>query len=208
MPQTPRLPGARPDVELIQAETVGASYGRLVRYTLRHRRFDGAWTQTIKRDCFESGHAAIVLPYDPHKDEVVLIKQFRVGPWVAGGEPWIYEIPAGRLDKAGSTAEKIAYAEAREEAGLTLSALEPIASFFASPGIFSEHLDAFCGRIEGGAKPGVFGLPEEHEDIKAEVFPAERAIAMAQSGAITSGPTLVALFWLALNRDRLRAAWR
>jgi len=204
----PITPKERSDVQLLDARTLGSNYGRLFKYTLKYLRFDGSWTESIDRDCFDSGPAVIVLPYDPQADQVVLIKQFRTGPWVAGFNPWIYEVPAGRIDKPGATAQQIAYDEAREEAGLELTALEPVASFFTSPGIFSEHLEAFCGRLKGPVRTGTFGVAAEHEDIKTEILSAERAIALAQSGAIVSGPTLVLLLWLALNRDRLRAMWR
>lgn len=200
-------PPHRDEVELLGSRIAGKNYGRLINYRLRYRRFDGSWSNEVSRDCFDSGPAVIVLPYDPIKDEVVLIKQFRVGPWATGEEPWIWEIPAGRLDKAGVDPAGIAIAEAREEAGLTVTALEPIAKFFASPGIFTEHLTAFCGRI-ANARSGRFGLPEENEDIQTEVHQAEDAITLAYSGAITSGPTLLCLYWLQANRDRLRAAWR
>lgn len=202
----PPLPPPRNDVELVNAETLGENYGRLLRFHLRYLRFDGTWSDLASRDCFDSGHAAIVLPYEPITDRVVLIRQFRTGPWVAGAEPWILECIAGRLDKTGATAEKIAHTEAREEAGLTLLALEPIPSFFTSPGIFCEHLTAYCGRITAGAS-GVHGLATEQEDIRAETYSAWDAIRMALAGEITSGPSLVCLYWLALNRERLRALW-
>jgi ADP-ribose pyrophosphatase len=200
-------PPPRRDVELLDTKVVGSNYGHLVNYRLRHRRFDGTWSNVIARDCFDSGPAAIVLPYDPVRDEVVLIRQFRVGPWAVGTEPWLLEVPAGRLDKADVDAAGIAIAEAREEAGLTITALEPIAKFFPSPGIFTEHLTAFCGCI-ADAQAGHFGLAQEDEDIKTEVYSISDAIALAYSGAITSGPTLLCLYWLQANRDRLRAAWR
>ena len=200
-------PPARADVELVESKIVGANYGRLLNYRFRHRRFDGTWSSEISRDCFDSGAAVIVLPYDPVKDEVVLIKQFRAGPWAAGYDPWIWEVPAGRLDKDGVDPAGIAIAEAREEAGLAVTALEPIAAFFASPGIFTEHLTAFCGRVSN-ARAGHFGLAEENEDIKSAVHTAKDAIDLAYSGAITSGPTLLCLYWLQANRDRLRMTWR
>ena len=186
---------------------VGSNYGRLVNYKLRYRRFDGTWSNTISRDCFDSGPAVIVLPYDPARDEVVLIKQFRAAPWAVGQDPWVLEVPAGRLDKDGVDPEGTAIAEAREEAGLTVTALEPIAKFFASPGIFTEHLTAYCGCISN-PQPGHFGLQEENEDIKTEVHNSADAIALAYSGTITSGPALLCLYWLQANRERLRAAWR
>lgn len=199
-------PPARPDVELAEAALVGESYGRLLRYRLRYRLFGGGWSEPVSRDCFDSGAAVILLPYNPARDEVVLIRQFRTGPWAAGAEPWTLECVAGRLDKDGTSAEEIAKAEAREEAGLNVRALEPIPGFFTSPGIFAEHLSAFCGRIEETAA-GIHGLAGENEDIRAETYKADRAIAMALAGAVTAGPSLVCLYWLALNRDRLRAIW-
>ncbi|MFO1186515.1 MAG: NUDIX domain-containing protein [Alphaproteobacteria bacterium] len=200
-------PRARPDVDLAEATLVGESYGRLSRYRLRHKLFSGEWSEVMSRDCFDSGHAVILLPYNPERDEVVLIRQFRTGPWAAGAEPWTLECVAGRLDKESASAEETARAEAREEAGLTVLALEAIPGFFTSPGIFAEHLSAYCGRIEE-ASAGIHGLASEHEDIRAETYRAERAIEMALQGAITAGPSLVCLFWLALNHDRLRALWR
>lgn len=199
-------PPAHRDVELASAVTLCASYGRLMHYKLRFRRFDGSWSAPTARDCFHSGHAVMVLPYEPSRDEVVLIRQFRTGPWVAGAEPWLLECPAGRLDKPGASTKDIAHSEVREEAGLSLLALEPMPGFFTSPGIFSEHLAAYCGLIEGAAG-GVHGVASEQEDIKVETYPAKEAIAMALGGAIVSGPSLVCLFWLALSRDRLRALW-
>jgi ADP-ribose pyrophosphatase len=202
----PIKPPARADVELLSARTVGENYGRLFNYVLRHRRFDGGWLQ-VARDCFDSGPAVCVLPYDPRRDEVVLVRQFRTGPWIAGDEPWIYECPAGRIDRT-ATAEEIAHSEAREEAGLTLSALEPLGHFFASPGIFSERIQAFCGRIEGDAQGGVFGLDHEHEDIEAKVFAADEAVAMAIDGRIVAAPAVICLLRFAAIRERLRSEWR
>lgn len=203
---TPELPPFREDVRVLTADTLAKSYGRMLHFELRFKRFDGGWSETARRDCFDSGPAVIVLPYAPAADEVVLIRQFRTGPWFAGHEPWTLECVAGRLDKDAATAEGIARSEAKEEAGLELLALERIPSFFTSPGIFSEHITAFCGRI-AGAVSGMHGLASEQEDIRAEIFPADEAIRMALAGEITSGPSLICLLWFALSRDRLRKIW-
>ncbi len=87
MIKPPVLPPPRDDVVLEKSETLAESYGQMLRFTLRFRRFDGRWSEPARRDCFYSGPAVIVLPYDPQADEIVLIRQFRAGPWQAGAEP-------------------------------------------------------------------------------------------------------------------------
>lgn len=199
-------PTRHDDVEFIAQKTIGENYGQLVEFTLRHKRFNGTWTPPINRDCFDSGPAVIVLPYEPKTDQVVLVKQFRMGPWVAGAEPWMFECPAGRLDKGGASPEDIARAEAHEEAGLEVTALHDFGRFFTSPGVFTETIQAYCGRV-AEVQSGVFGLDSENEDILAEAMSADSAIEMALSGAIVSGPTLVCLLKFAAQKAAIRAAW-
>ncbi|MDP2740184.1 MAG: gamma-glutamylcyclotransferase [Pseudorhodobacter sp.] len=53
-------------------------------YTLHHRRFDGSLSANLARAAFVSGDAVTVLPFDPQRDRVLLIEQFRVGPMARG----------------------------------------------------------------------------------------------------------------------------
>lgn len=77
-------------VELLQKVTAFDGYFKIVRYHLRHRLFAGGWSGEVVREVFERGHAAAVLPYDPVRDEVVLIEQFRAGAYAAHSEnPWL-----------------------------------------------------------------------------------------------------------------------
>ena len=106
------------DVELRTRERVYDGFGKLDRLTLRHRRFDGGWSPDVTRELFRSGDAVVVLPYDPVRDEVVLIEQMRVSALEAGEVPWIVETIAGRIAE-GESEEDVARREAAEEAGFT-----------------------------------------------------------------------------------------
>ncbi len=86
------------DVEVLEKTVCFEGFFRLERYRLRHRLFNGDWSQTVQRELFERGHAAAVLPYDPVTNEVVLIEQFRVGAMNAPGGPWLLEIVAGIIE--------------------------------------------------------------------------------------------------------------
>ncbi len=194
------------DVRVLACETVYQGYFRVDRYRLRHRRHDGGWTQELTREVFERGHAVGVLPYDPDRDEVVLIEQFRVGAHAAGWAPWQLEVVAGIIDE-GETVDEVARRESREEAGLTLLDLAPMTDFLVSQGAVSETVRLFCGRVDATGAGGIHGLEHEGEDIKVLVVPFAELPALLAANKVTNATGLIALQWLLLNRDALRARW-
>ncbi|MCW5618089.1 MAG: NUDIX domain-containing protein, partial [Nitrosomonas sp.] len=100
-------------IDILDKKTCYQGFFRLDRYRLRHRLFNGEWSQPITRELFERGHAAAVLPYDPIRDEVILIEQFRIGALEAPGGPWLTEIIAGIIE-AGETPEDVIKRESME----------------------------------------------------------------------------------------------
>ncbi|HZT20543.1 MAG TPA: NUDIX domain-containing protein [Dongiaceae bacterium] len=194
-------------IEILAKSELYAGFFRLALYRFRHRLFAGGWSAEIQRELCERPHAVGVLPYDPAADKVVLIEQFRIGAWAAGLEAWQTEIVAGFVEEGEAEAE-VAHREAREEASLELSALLPICRYAVSPGGSSESVSLYCGRVDSRGAGGIHGLPEEHEDIRVEVLSFADAMRRLDEGAITNATSIIALQWLALNRDRVRAAWR
>ena len=196
----------RSDVEILAKDIVYDGYFRIDRYRLRHRRHEGGWTGEITREVFERGHVAAVLPYDPERDAVVLIEQFRIGAWAAEKPCWLTEIVAGVVDD-GERAEAVARREMEEETGCPVTALEPIGSYLSSPGGASESVALFVGRVDSRKAGGIHGLPDENEDIKVLARPWSEVEAELKAGLFTNAATLIALQWLALNRDALRRRW-
>ncbi|MCK6454471.1 MAG: ADP-ribose diphosphatase [Alphaproteobacteria bacterium] len=194
------------DVEIIERKTLFQAYFRIDRYRVRHRLFAGGWSGEVMREVFERGHAAAVLPYDPGRDLVLLVEQFRVGALSAGRRPWVIEVPAGIIEE-NETAEEVVRREVVEEAGVAVGALELMYDFLATPGGSSESCALYCGKADLAAAGGIHGLPEEHEDIRVLVMPSDAAIGLMGEGRVENATAIVALQWLALNRDRLRRAW-
>ncbi len=191
----------------IEAKTVVYSgFFRLEKYRLRHELFAGGWSPAISRECLERGHAVAVLPYDPERDRVVLIEQFRVGALEQGDGPWLLEIVAGIIGPGESKLD-VARREAMEEAGCELLDILPVCEYLVSPGGTTESITLYCGRVDAGGIGGVYGLAEEHEDIRVLVLPSDEALALLHSGQVLSATTLIALQWLALWREQLRARW-
>ncbi|MCK5276477.1 MAG: ADP-ribose diphosphatase [Alphaproteobacteria bacterium] len=196
----------RDDVDILDTETVWKGFFRMDRLRLRHRLFGGGWGQPITREVFERGHAAALLPYDPVRDEVVLIEQFRTGALTAGAEPWLVEIVAGIIED-GETAEDVVRRETVEEAGCEVTDIVPIMDVFTTPGGSSERIAIFCGRVDARGIGGIHGLAGEGEDIRVFTESLDEALARLANGDITNIIAVAALQWLALNREKLRREW-
>ena len=195
------------DVEILERETVYQGYYRVDRYRLRHRLHQGGWSEPMMREVFERGHVAAVLPYDPQLDQVVLLEQFRIGAYAAGRNPWLIEAVAGIVEE-GESAEEVARREAREEAGLEVGELVPIAEYQSSPGAMTEVISLFCGRVDARGAGGVHGLAAEHEDILVTAVPFAEIVRMLEEREVGNAIALISFQWLVLNRAALRRRWK
>ncbi len=194
------------DVDIIAREAGYDGYFRIDRYRLRHRLFAGGWGQELQRELFERGHVVGVLPYDPVRDEIVLIEQFRIGAYSAGMGPWISEIVAGVID-AGQEPDDVARRETLEETGLEIADLMPICRYLSSPGGTSETVRLYCARVDASGADGIHGHADEGEDIRVYTLPFAEMRARMAGAEYDNALTIVALQWLVLNREDLRRRW-
>lgn len=202
-----RRNAAPKDVEVAPRDDGYDGFFRLKSFDLRHRRFNGNTSDWFARETFVAYDAALVLPYDPRRDCVMLVEQLRYGPiWRGDPNPWVLEPIAGLVD-AGEAPEDTARREAVEEAGLALGALELISRGYSSPGYSSEFFHCYLGLCDLSAAPvQTAGLADENEDIRSHILPFEQALAMIDSGEVNAGPLALMLLWLARHRTRLRAS--
>jgi ADP-ribose pyrophosphatase len=192
-------------VVVVETRQAHAGFFALDLMRLRHDRFEGGQSPEITREVFVSGDAVTVLPYDPVRDRVLLVEQFRAGPMRRGDPlPWQLEAVAGRIDP-GETPEDCARREAREEAGLALGDLLFVGEYYPSPGAMTEYLYSYVGLCDlpDGAK-GVFGMAEEAEDIRGHLLSFDALMAAVAGGEIANAPLLLTALWLQRERGRLR----
>ncbi|WP_435103742.1 NUDIX domain-containing protein [Arhodomonas sp. AD133] len=192
--------------EIVDAEDAYDGYFRIRRYRVRHAQFEGGMGPELDREVFERGHSVGVLPYDPARDEVVLVEQFRVGALEAPRGPWLMEVIAGIIEP-GESPEAVARRESVEEANCELADVLSICRYLVSPGGTSEQVHLYCARTDTSNLGGVHGLAEEGEDIRVHVVSFDEAMAMVDDGTIHAAMPLIALQWLALNRERVRSLW-
>jgi len=194
------------DVKIMSKETLFSGFFTMIKYTFTHKLFDGGWSHPVERELFVRGHAAAMLPYDPIRDEVVLIEQIRVGA-LEHENPWQLEIVAGIMD-ADENVEELVRREAMEEAGLDVGNVIPITCYYPSSGGCSEKIDVFIGQVSTVDAGGIYGLDYENEDIQAHVMSRSEAYSLLCSGQIENGASIIALQWLELNHNKLRQEWQ
>lgn len=192
------------DVEIIEKTSGYQGFFNLNVYRLRHRLFEGGWSEEITRELFERGHAVGVLLHDPKQDCILMVEQFRLGVAIAdkGDSPWALEIVAGMLDK-NKPAEEVARIEAMEEAHCEVQTLEHIHDYYSSTGGTSEHVQIFYGQIDSSGLHGrIAGLDEESEDIKVHLIPTSDLESLLKSGRVNNAMALIALQWFLLHKRK------
>ncbi len=197
----------RETADLVRHEVAFQGYFKVGRYFFRHTLHNGGMSDVISREVFERGQAGAVLPYDPVRDEVVLIRQFRAGSYVAGHHPFTWEAVAGIIEEK-ETAEAMIRREAVEEAGLQIGDVLPIANVMLTPGACSEACQLFLGRVDTAKAGGVFGLTSEGEDILVKGMSFADSYALVERNEVDNAIGVIALQWLALHRDEVRKRWR
>jgi len=183
--------------------TLFEKYFRIDEYSISHELYGGGDSPVFTREIFERGSVVAVLPYDPRRDRVVLIEQFRTGAIDDPDGPWLIECVAGVIED-GESEREVAIRESVEEAGCVIEQLETISQYYVSPGGTSEHCSLYCGLVDSDGLGGIHGLDHENEDIRVLVVDADEAYAWLRAGRIRSSATIIALQWLELNRARLR----
>lgn len=208
------IPMSNDDVEIISEETIAKRYFETTAYRLRHRLHDGGWSGEMDREVFQRGSVCAVLPYDPVRDCLVLIEQFRPGAYVAsitepilnGSSPWLIETVAGVVEK-GEPPLDVAVRELKEEANCEALDIFHVMDFHASAGAINEPVSLYCARVDSSNAHGVHGLDHEHEDIRVFTVDIVTAGQWLKDGVLTNAALIIALQWFVLNHDEVKQRW-
>jgi ADP-ribose pyrophosphatase len=193
--------------ELIETDPVYRGFLKVNRYRLQHDLYLGGKSESLIRERLEQLRAVSVLLYDPRLDQVVLVEQFRIGAVGKEPVPWVLETVGG-FTPEGESDESVARREAIEEANCEIGRIEQICEFMVSPGISVDRISLYCAEVDASNAEGVHGLDHEGEDIRVVVMDADAAIAELYSGRANSTSIIIALQWLVINRQRIRAQWK
>lgn len=187
-----------PDVVIRAVELTSEGWHVLRRTTFDYRRRDGRW-ETQRRETYDRGNGAVVLPYDTGRGCVLLTRQFRYPAYVNDHpDGMLIEAAAGLLDADDPPAA--IRRESAEELGVALGPLTHILDAYMSPGSVTERLYFFAAPYTPADQTGTGGgLEEDGEDIEVLELPFAEALAMTRDGRISDGKTILLLQWAALD---------
>lgn len=187
----------RPNIRNLREELLSDNWYILKKYTFELQRSDGVW-QTQSREAYDRGNGAAILLYNKAKGTVVLTRQFRLPVYINGHDGLLIEAAAGLLDDASPEARIIA--EAEEETGFKVAAIEKVFEAYMSPGSVTEKLYFFIAEYSDADRSGQGGgLADEGEDIQVLEWPFEKALAAIRSGEIQDAKTIMLIQHLALQ---------
>ena len=195
--------------DIIDRESLSNGFLKLNRYRLARAmpgEADTEGTAQVNLECIEGLRAAVVLPYDPSTDKIVLVEQLRVGALHGPSGGLLLEPPGGVIE-AGHGAAETARREAWEEAGCQIGAMAWIGTCRPCPGYSDERVELFCGEASILGLPAVGGNHQEGERTRVVVMALDQAIRELGREPLTAGTLIICLQWLALHRQRLDALW-
>ncbi len=186
--------------KIINKKRIHKGFFEMNEIILKYKKYDGNWSNEIKRELFGGAQVSAVLPYDPLKKEIILIQQFRPGTISKKVGNYLDEIVAGIIDE-GESPEETAVRECLEETGCTAKKLKPIQGYFPAPGSSESFYHLFLAEVETFEGERIMGLKSENEDILVKSYQIQEIKKKLMNGKILNGITLIALQWFFLNID-------
>lgn len=188
------------DFEILNRRYEYQGFVKVEKLSLRHRLFQkNEYIQPIQRELIERRPAAGVLIYNDQQQKFALIEQFRIGAINDSTSPWQLEIIAGILD-GDESPEACIRREALEESGCEIQDLQHLFSFYPSAGACSELFHLYVAEAELPAEGGVFGMPDEGENIKLHLIDYADLSTLLTNGRLKNAPVIMALQWLQQHR--------
>lgn len=189
-------------VDIKTTELCYQGFFRMEKYTLSHSLFAGEMCPPIQRELVSRGNAVAILLYDPDRDKVVMIEQFRIGALQDPEKAWVLELVAG-FQEEGEKIEDVIHREVMEEAGCTVDTIEYISEYYVNPANTSDRTTLMYAEVDSSRASGIHGVREEGEDIKVHVLDFETVIEEINGGKVNSATPIIALQWLEIHRNRL-----
>ena len=186
---------------ILDKKNIHNGFFKMNEVTLKYKKYDGNWSNEIKRELFGGAQVSAVLPYDPINKKIVLIQQFRPGTISRNINNYLDEIVAGIID-LGENPEETAVRECFEETGCKAKNLREIQGYFPAPGSSESFYHLFLAEVVAPSKEIIKGLENENEDILVKSYSFEEVRKKMENNEILNGLTLIALQWFFLNINK------
>jgi nudix-type nucleoside diphosphatase (YffH/AdpP family) len=191
-----------PKIAIASAELVYSGWAKLTRYQVDIEKHGGG-TLHAMREVHDHGHGVGVLPYDAARGTVLLVRQFRLPPYLSGANGMMIEACAGLLD-GNEAPEDCALREADEELGYRIHHLESLGRVWATPGAVTESLWLFLARYSAADRIGKGGGKDADEDVEILEMSLEEAMRLVTTHEIADAKTIILLqrLWMTIEGQR------
>ncbi len=184
------------DVTIESREFLFRGFIQVEKVSFRHRLFNQPdYSPVIQRELIHRPEAAGVLLYNDQQQRFALIEQFRVGALNDSESAWQLEVIAGVLD-GDEAPEDCIRRESLEESGCEVQQLQHLFSFYPSAGACSEFFHLYAAEVELPKMGGIFGMPDEGENIQFHLFDYSEVGTLLRNGRLRNAPVIMALQWL------------
>ncbi|TVQ55678.1 MAG: NUDIX hydrolase [Phycisphaerales bacterium] len=155
--------------------------GRL--FSVEVRTYRDEQGREITREIVRHPGAVLIVPV-LNEQKLILIRNYRIAP-----DQTLWEFPAGKLEP-GEDPRNAALRELEEETGYSAARIEPLGTFYTSPGFADELMHVFVAEelseVGQRLEPG--------EEIEVHLIGREDALEMATDGRMQDGKSIAALF--------------
>ena len=184
------------DLSIESREVLFRGFVQVEQVCLKHRLFNQTdYSPNIQRELVHRPEAAGVLLYNDQQQRFALIEQFRIGAMDDIISPWQLEIIAGVLD-GDETPESCIRRESLEESGCKIDQLQKLFRFYPSAGACNEIFHLYVAEAELPDQGGIFGMPDESENIKLHLIPYSAIDDLLQGSRLCNAPVIMAMQWL------------
>jgi nudix-type nucleoside diphosphatase (YffH/AdpP family) len=183
-------------INILSSEVLSDDWAKLTKYRFERTHLDGERHVHIHQ-AYDRGNGVAILPYDPDRGTVLLVRQFRLPVYLnprsaTGKDGMLIEACAGLLDVENPEAG--ARREAEEELGYRFKSVVQVFDAYMSPGSVTERIVCFVAaysaadRVSSGG-----GEKHEGEDIEIIETTLDEALAMVGDGRIADAKTIMLL---------------
>lgn len=172
---------------------------KINRHWVSFEKFDGGSIDNVIRECGRKGDIVGVLPYDPIRQEFLMVEQFRIGMVVREEHPWTLEIVAGFMDIPGETPLETAKRELLEETGCTAISIHPLIEYYPSPGSSGSKNHVFIAEVNAETAEQHTGITAEGEDIRVHRIPLATIKQQTKNGELGTSTAIIAFQQFFIN---------
>ncbi len=180
---------------VVKSEIIFHEFFTIERARVLWEQFNGTMGKDRTRYVIRRGESVGIIPLYRKNDTIVLIKQFRYPSAGRGFDGYLWEIPAGMVNRNENPYDT-ARRELFEEIGVKVKDVKKLISFFLSPGALDEKFHLYFAVVPDCEQINSFGGNQvEYEDLKIGFFHKAELVDMVLQNKIADAKTIAGLLY-------------